>query len=127
MLFMFFIKGNSPAPTQKMTTVRFADEEWAGPNTPRTKTINELVSISGRKSHRMSSGCLKLGSRPHMKVLYPLLPVVLQNRTVSNINKMLTMETDGRRPITYYENYEIPFQLPRQPATEPSSSDEEEQ
>jgi hypothetical protein len=62
-----------------------------------------------------------------MRVLYPLLPVVLQKCTVSNITKMLAMETDGRKPIADYENYEIPFQLPRQPATEPSSSDEEEQ
>jgi hypothetical protein len=85
---------------------------------PPKKTVNDLVRIATSKSKRVSSGCMKLGSKPRMTVPFPLWRVVLQNCTASHINDMLANVTTGSAPLQDYENYEPPFQLPRQPATE---------
>lgn len=79
------------------------------------KTINDLVKIASKKSKRLSSNCFRLGSQPKMKVPFPLIRIVLQNRTAAQINIMLSSETDGTKPI---DSYEPTFLLPRQPATE---------
>lgn len=69
-----------------------------------TKTINDLVRISTRKSKRISSNCFKLGSKPRMIVPFPLIRVVLQNRTADHINHILSNETDGTKSIECYEH-----------------------
>lgn len=81
-----------------------------------TKTVNDLVRISTRKSKRISSGLMRLGSKPKMVIPFPLRHVVLQNTTVERINSMLATVTNGNIPIDEIE--EEPFLLPRQPATE---------
>lgn len=98
-------------------------EEWRKKSSaevvePPKKTVNDLVRIATSKSKRVSSGCMKLGSKPRMTVPFPLWRVVLQNCTASHINVMLANVTTGSAPLQDYENYEPPFQLPRQPATE---------
>jgi hypothetical protein len=69
----------------------------------KTKTVNDLVWISTKKSKRISSGLMRLGSKPSMIVPFPLRHVVLQNTTATLINDLLKDETDGTRPITYYD------------------------
>jgi hypothetical protein len=82
------------------------------------KTIAHLVQIARAKSKEISTGCLRLGSNPSMKVPYPLRRVILQNCTASHITQMLRTENNKDAPIDKYEHYEPQFQLPRQPATD---------
>ena len=89
----------------------------------KQKTINDLVRISTRKSKRISSGCLRLGSNPKMKVPYPLWHIVLQNCTVSNINELLAHATSGTTTLAEFEAMEHHPALERQPATEPEPED----
>jgi hypothetical protein len=112
MLFLIHIKGIS---LSNQTSTMNNQQTFE----PRQKTICDLVRVAAQKSKRISSGRMRLGSKPKMTVPFPLWRVVLQNCTASHINDMLTGVTDGTSPISQYENYEPPFQLQRQPATEP--------
>ena len=95
---------------------KFAEPTEAAAAEPPKKTVNDLVRIAVRQSKRISSGCMKLGSKPRMTVPFPLSRVVLQNCTATHINKMLANVTSGTTPLHECEKY-APCQLPRQPAT----------